>query len=191
MSSAVANPVLFLPDFFSWDSNSVCIRDLPIFSRTSAAGVAVHHLPLQTFSTCLTVHEDFWHPVFRRPACILHPSCCFSPSVVSPVCLSFTHTLYTSIIFVQCCSPVSLQNWKTIWFIPISKFGNWGSEQEWYLFNVNKDPGALVSNLCFLPKLSTFNKMNLYFDFSIFLINEKPTLRGKLELTCSLTGQCS
>lgn len=86
---------------------------------------------------------------------------------------------------------LSISSTKKLSFFLIFKLGNGGSEQECDLFNVNKDSSALVSNLYFLPKVSTFNKISLQFDFSILLINEKPTLRGKLELACSLTGQCS
>lgn len=108
------------------------------------------------------------------------------------ICLLVFYSYFIHISnFLQCCSHISLQNWKTIWFILIFKLGNWCSGQECDLVNVNKDSSALVCNLYFLPRLSTFNKINLYFDFSIFLINEKLSLRGELELTCSLSGQCS
>lgn len=182
--SAVANPGFFLPDFFSWDSNALCMIYPPFPGLLQQEGLCI------TFPWKTSLPASLCVRIFRGSGCILLHSWCFSRSVVASVCLSFTHALYTSVFFFQCCSHISLQKWKTTWFIFFFKLGNWGSGQECNLFNVNKDSGALVSNLYFLPRLS-FNKINLYFDFSIFLINEKPSLRGKLELTCSLTGQCS
>ena len=142
--------------------------DLPSLSGTSVARLAGHHLPLQTFATCLTVHKDFWHPILSWQERIPLPTCCFSPSVVSSLCFFFDLYFiqvqgFCSVLF-SCQSP----ELKSYLVYPYFRLGNWGSEQGCDLFNITQDPGDLVSHLCFLSKLSTFNKMSLYFDFSIY-----------------------
>lgn len=100
------------------------------------------------------------------------------------------HILNKSIIFVQYCSLVSLQSWRAFCFIPVFKLGNWGSEQRCDLFNISQDPCALVNHLCFSPSSHLLIKWVFAFT-SILIINEKATLRERLKLPWSLTGQCS
>lgn len=190
MGSAVANAVLFLPDFFSWDSNSLCMiyPSSPGLLQLEWLCTTTPCKPSLPASLCIRISETLFSGGLGVSS---YPAAASLPLWSHLFACLFSHILYISVIFVWCCSPVSLQNWKTICFFLIFTLGNEGSEQECDLFNVNKDSSALVSNLYFLPKVSTFNKISLHFDFSIFLINEKPTLRGKLELACSLTGQCS